>query len=110
MRSDREYACELIECALRDDPTDPDTLFGDTLYGALQHVYLMARDRGSPWARTEVYQLADDAMRHAEEVWLAGRMKGRDLNSARAVFRAAQREDFDLRAIALKYLRESAQV
>jgi hypothetical protein len=107
MLSDAKYARELIEAALKDNPTDPDALFGDTLYGALQHVYLMAQDRGLPWARAEVYELADDAIRHAEAVWLGGRMTGHNLNSARAVLHAAQQEGFDLRAIVLQYLRES---
>lgn len=106
MRSDREYACELVELALKDDPADPDALFGDTLYGALQHVYLMARDRGLPSARPEVYELADGAMRQAEAAWLADRM-GHNLNSARAALHAAEQDGFDLRAIALKHLRES---
>jgi hypothetical protein len=107
MRSDREYACELVELALKDDPADPDALFGDTLYAALQHVYLMARDRGLPSARAEVYQLADGAIRQAEAAWLAART-GHNFNSARAALHAAEQDGFHLRAIALNHLRESA--
>ncbi len=108
MRSDREYARQLIEFALKNDPTDPNALWGDTLYGAVQHVYLMARDRKLPWARPEVEAVAYDAVRYAETAWLAGRTTNPGIKSARAVLEAAQREGFDLRAIALKYLQETA--
>jgi hypothetical protein len=100
MLSDRRYARELIEFAIKD--------FGhfDTLYGAVLHVYMEARERGLPWARSEVEQLAYAAIQHAETAWLGGSVKGPDLKPASAELEAAEREGFDLSAMALRYLAE----
>jgi hypothetical protein len=77
-----------------------------TLYGAVEHVYQMERERHLPWARPEVKDLAFDALEWAERDWLAGRDKSSDLKTASAELEAAEKEGFDLRAIALKYLAE----
>lgn len=97
-KTDRQYASELLQLAFKE-------MSGDTPVGAIQHIVVMAREKGLRWASDHVANLAYDAVENAVQDWLNGRPRP-NLKPAAAWYAAATQEGFDLQAIALRYLDE----